>query len=105
MSTTIEVPTFWTFRMACSCPFGSVVADQSPHRVLATEDMAWEDFYEYDGKRAMAKAKREGVYVTPADEFDAERWKAGHSHPECTRPVLPEPTSSSAEPTEGDNRG
>ena len=80
---TIEIPTFWTFRYPCSCPFGSIVADRSPWEIIATEEQAWADFY--DLKRERTKAEKEGVYVTREDDFDQERWMAGHSHPECTR--------------------
>jgi len=86
---TIEIPRFWTFRMACSCPFGSLVADQSPHAIIATEEQAWADFY--DRKSDRAKADKDGVYVTRAESFDEPRWTAGHSHPECTRPEAEKP--------------
>ena len=81
---TIEIPEFWTFRLACSCPFGSLVADQSPHAVIATEEQAWDDFY--DGEKAKRRRDaKAGVYVTPSAGFDVDRWKAGHDHPDCTR--------------------
>lgn len=87
---TIEIPAFWTFRYPCSCPYGSLVADQSPEAVIATEEQAWADFY-YGRKREQNKARRQGCYVTPEKEFNKERWMAGHSHPDCTRPPEPEP--------------
>lgn len=81
---TIEIPKFWQFRLPCSCPYGSVLADQRPHGIIATEEQAWTDFYE-GRKRDMHRDRKRGHYVVGVDDFDSARWGAGHSHPDCTR--------------------
>jgi len=73
MSTTIEIPKFWTFhKPCCGAMFAAVVADQafggkSPNgQILATEQQAWDDFY--DGRKSAGNAARKaGVYVKPSE--------------------------------------
>lgn len=84
MTTWVGVPEFWSFRLPCTCPYGSLVAVQSSGSVIATEEQAWDEFYEGD-KRDQNKARADGNYVTPVEDFDTERFLAGHDHPECTK--------------------
>lgn len=74
MSTTIEIPRFWVFRMPCGCVYGSLVADQrfngwDPNGpVITTAGQAWDDFYEGE-KRRGNRDKKDGRYVTAEDEL------------------------------------
>lgn len=89
---TFTVPKWWQFRLPCTCPIGSVIADQSPKVVLVTEEQAWEQMY--PSKRERAAADRAGVTAHAVEEFDIERWMDGHAHPECTlvdKPEQPNP--------------
>jgi hypothetical protein len=85
---TIDIPGFWSFRMACTCPYGSLVADQRPYKVIATEEQAWSEFYE-GRKREMKKDQKSGAYVVPEAEFNAARFVSAHDHPDCTRTKEP----------------
>lgn len=90
MTTTIEVPDFWFFCLPCGCPYGSLVADQSPHAIIATEEQAWADFY--DGRKARGnKDKRAGYYVRPVQDGDWDRFKIGHGSPDCSLNALETP--------------
>ena len=75
MTTTIEIPRFWVFRMPCGCVYGSVLADQRfADHVVATKDQAWTEFYAGE-KRRGNRDEKTGRYVTaedvlpPLDEF------------------------------------
>lgn len=74
MSTTIEIPSFWAFRMPCGCVYGAMVADQtfagrSPGGpIVATTGQAWAEFYDGE-KRRGDRDKKAGRYVTAEDEL------------------------------------
>ena len=80
MTTTIEIPTFWVFRMPCGCVYGSMVADQTfagrtpDGPIIATAGQAWTKFYEGE-KRRGDRDQKAGRHVTaehalpPLEEF------------------------------------
>lgn len=70
MTTTIEIPRFWVFRMPCGCVYGSLLADQRfpgfPDHVVATKEQAWAEFYEGE-KRRGDRDQKAGRIVTAED--------------------------------------